>query len=91
VTETSVNHYTYEPGSGSVQVPGSTVEKALDAELAKQGAPDAQANCPDTIIVKVGTTVTCDLNTAGGTTAGTVTFTFSSAEGTVDPSSVQTS
>jgi hypothetical protein len=90
VTETSLNHYTYEPVSGSVQVPGSTVEQQIEAELSKQGAPDAQANCPDTIIVKVGTTVTCNLSTAGGASAGTVTFTFSSAEGTVDPSSVQT-
>jgi hypothetical protein len=90
VTQTSINDFTYEPVSGSVQVPGSSVEQEIEAELAKEGAPDAQANCPDTIIVKVGTTVTCDLSTAGGATAGTVTFTFSSAEGTVDPSSVQT-
>jgi hypothetical protein len=90
VTETSVNHFTYEPVSGSVQVPGSTVEKQIQAELAKQGAPDAQADCPNNVIVKVGTTVTCNLSTAGGASAGTVTYTFSSAEGTVDPSSVKT-
>lgn len=91
VTQEGANRYTYKPVSGSVKVPGSTVEKSLDAQLAKEGAPDAQANCPDTIIVKVGTTVTCDLNTAGGATAGTVTFTFSSDEGAVDPASVQAS
>jgi hypothetical protein len=90
VTETSVNHFIYEPVSGSVQVPGSTVEKQIQAELAKQGAPDAQADCPNNVIVKVGTTVTCNLSTAGGASAGTVTYTFSSAEGTVDPSSVKT-
>jgi hypothetical protein len=90
VTETSLNHFTYEPVSGSVEVPGSTVEKQIEADLAKQGAPDAQADCPNNVIVKIGTTVTCNLNTAGGSSAGTVTYTFSSAEGTVDPSSVKT-
>lgn len=90
VTQESLNHFTYEPVSGSVQVPAAPVEKSIEQELAKQGAPDAQANCPDNIIVKVGTTVTCDLSGAGGQAAGTVTFTFSDASGTVDPSSVKT-
>ncbi|MGZ3687793.1 MAG: DUF4333 domain-containing protein [Bdellovibrionota bacterium] len=90
VTQESLNRFTYQPVSGSVQVPGSTVEKSIEQELAKQGAPNAQANCPDNIIVKVGTTVTCDLSGAGGQAAGTVTFTFSDASGTVDPSSVET-
>lgn len=91
VTETSLNQFTYEPVSGSVQVPAAPVEQAIQEQLAKQGAPDAQVNCPDTIIVKVGTTVTCDLSSASGQANGTVTFTFSDATGTVDPSSVQAS
>ena len=41
--------------------------------------------------MKVGTTVTCNVSGAQGAASGTVTFTFSSAEGTVDPSSVETS
>ncbi|MFL5824451.1 MAG: DUF4333 domain-containing protein [Solirubrobacteraceae bacterium] len=90
VTQTTLNHYTYVPVSGSVQVPGTTVEKSLQQELATQGAPNAQVHCPETIIVKVGTTVTCDVSSAGGHATGTVTFTFSSEEGTVDPSSVKT-
>ena len=72
-----------------MQVPGSTVEKSIEQELDKQGAPNAQANCPDTITVKLDTTVTCDLSGASGQAAGTVTFTFSDASGTVDPSSVR--
>ena len=88
--KTAGPHYTYEPVSGSVQVPGATVEKQLQQDLAKQGAPNTQVNCPDNIIVKVGTTVTCDVSGAGGNAGGTVTFSFSSVEGTVDSSSVQT-
>lgn len=90
VTQESLNQFTYEPVSGSVQVPGSAVEKSIEQELDKQGAPNAQANCPDTITVKLDTTVTCDLSGAGGQAAGNVTFTFSDASGTVDPSSVET-
>ena len=90
VTQESVNQFTYQPISGSVQVPGASVEKSIEQDLAKQGAPNAQANCPDTITVKVDTTVTCDLSGAGDQGAGTVTFTFSDASGTVDPSSVKT-
>jgi hypothetical protein len=90
VSQTTPNHYTYELVSGSVQVPGATVEKSLQEDLAKQGAPNALVNCPDNIIVKVGTTVTCDVSSASGVAGGTVTFSFSDATGTVDPSSVAT-
>ena len=91
VTQLGGGRYSYELKSGSVQVPGETAEKAIEKSLAAQGIPDATVNCPDTIIVKVDTTVTCDVSGAQGAATGTVTFTFSSAEGTVDPSSVQTS
>jgi hypothetical protein len=91
VTQEGRNQFTYAPVSGSVQVPGSTVETAIQKDLADQGAPDAQVNCPDTIIVKLDTTVTCDLSSTGGQATGSVTFTFSDASGTVDPSSVQAS
>ena len=90
VTQTAPSHFTYEPVPGSVQVPGATVEKSLQEELATQGAPNAAVNCPDKIIVKLGTTVTCDVAGAGGKAAGTLKFSFSSAAGTVDTSSVQT-
>src|SRR3954453_3635809 len=90
VTQKGGNQYTAAPVSGSVQVPGATVEKDLQQQLADQGAPNATVNCPDNIIVKTGTTVTCDVSGGGGAVGGTVTFTFSSAEGTVDPSSVKT-
>jgi hypothetical protein len=90
VTETTLGHYTYDPVSGSVQVPGTTVEKSLLQERAKQGAPNAQVHCPENIIVKLGTTVTCNVSGASGQATGTVTFAFSDAQGTVDPSSVKT-
>jgi hypothetical protein len=90
VTETSLNHFAYEPVSGSVQVPGATVESSVQEQLAKQGAPNTTVNCPDSIIVKVGTPFTCNVSGGGGKAAGMVTFTFSSADGTVDPSSVKT-
>src|SRR5438477_1418774 len=41
VTETSINHFTYSVISGSVQIPGSSVDKTLEGQLAKQGAPNA--------------------------------------------------
>jgi hypothetical protein len=91
VTARGANRFTYEPVPGSVKVPGATVEASLEQELESEGAPGAQANCPDTIIVKVGTTVTCELSGAGGTAGGTVTYTFESVDGTVDPESVETS
>jgi hypothetical protein len=69
----------------------TSAEKSIDQELDKQGAPNAQANCPDTITVKLDTTVTCEFSGASGQAAGDVTFTFSDASGTVDPSSVKTS
>lgn len=88
VTQDGGGRYSYEPVAGSVQVPGTTVEEQLEAQLAKEGAPNATVNCPDTIIVKLDTTVTCDVSGAGGSVGGTVTYTFSDAEGNVDTSSV---
>jgi hypothetical protein len=90
VTEASVSHYTYSLVSGSVQIPGSSADKALEKDLAEQGAPDATVNCPKNIVVKKDTTVTCNVSSAGGRASGQVTFTFSSEAGTIDPSSVQT-
>ena len=91
VTQQGRNKYTYELKPGSVQVPGSTAEAAVEKSLAAQGAPNATVTCPANIIVKVGTTVTCDVSGAQGAASGTVTFTFSDDEGTVDSSSVTTS
>jgi uncharacterized protein DUF4333 len=90
VTQVGPNKFTYELKAGSVQVPGEVVDAAIEKQLAGEGAPDATVNCPQNIIVKVGTTVTCNITGAQGAATSTVTFTFSSAEGTVDPSSVTT-
>jgi hypothetical protein len=90
VTQQGANRYSYELKSGSVEVPGSTAAAAVEKSLAAQGAPNATVTCPANIIVKVGTTVTCDVSGAQGVASGSVTFTFSDAEGTVDPSSVKT-
>jgi len=75
---------------GSVQIPGESVDKTLEKYLAQRGAPNAVVNCPQNVIVKVGTTVTCNVSGASGAATSTVTFTFSSETGEVDPSSVQT-
>jgi Domain of unknown function (DUF4333) len=91
VTQKGANNYTYELKPGSVEIPGATVSKELEEDLAKQGAPNATVTCPENIIVKVGTTVTCDVSGAQGAATGQVTFTFSSEEGTVDSSSVDSS
>lgn len=89
VTQQGANHYTYEFMPGSVQVPGSTVERAIEASLAAQGAANATVSCPETIIVKLNTSVTCQLSGAQGAITGEVRFTFSEANGTVDPESVK--
>ena len=91
VMQVAPNRFTYELKPGSVQVPGEVADAAVEQQLAKQGAPNATVNCPQNIIVKVGTTVECNVSGAQGAASGTVTFTFSSAEGAVDPSSVSTS
>jgi len=90
VTQVGPNKFTYVPVEGSVQIPAAPVEQQIKEDLAQQGAPNAVVNCPDTIIIKVGTTVTCNVSSAGGGANGSVTFTFSDASGTVDSSSVQT-
>jgi ferredoxin len=89
VTQQGANRYTYELEEGSVRIPGSEVEQQIQKDLSAQDIPNATVNCPETIIVRTGTTVTCDVSSASGMAAGTVTFAFSSAEGTVDPSSVE--
>lgn len=91
VTQVAPGQFKYELKPGSVQVPGEVADSAVEKQLARQGAPNATVNCPENIIVKVGTTVECNVSGAQGAASGTVTFTFSSEEGTVDPSSVSTS
>jgi hypothetical protein len=89
VTQKGANHYTYTLKEGSVQVPGSVVDQEIEQQLAAEGVPNATVTCPANIIVKVGTTVTCNITGASGYAGGTVTFTFSNAEGSIDTSSVQ--
>jgi hypothetical protein len=90
VTQAGAGTFVYELKPGSVQIPGETVDAAVETSLAAQGIPGATVTCPDPILVEVGTTVSCDVAGAQGVATGSVTFTFSSAEGTVDPSSVET-
>ena len=89
VEQSGFAHYTYAFVPGSLQVPGPTAEAKIKEDLATQGVSNASVNCPDNIIVKVGTYVVCEVS-AGGR-SGTVKFTFSSASGTVDTSSVEAS
>ena len=90
VTQVGPDKFAYELKPGSVQVPGEVADAAIEKQLAAEGIPNATVSCPQNIIVKVGTTVTCKISGAQGAATSTVTFTFSSAEGTVDPSSVTT-
>ena len=91
VTEVKLGHYQYGLVPGSLQVPGSVLEEKIKADLEQKGAPNAGVNCPDNVIVKVGTYVVCDVKGPNGEKVGTVKFTFSEADGTVDDSSVSTS
>jgi hypothetical protein len=91
VTQQGVNRYTYAITPGSVQIPGTAAAATIEQSLAAQGAANAKVTCPQNIIVKIGTTVTCDVSGAQGAAAGNVTFTFSESNGTVDPASVKTS
>ena len=91
VTQTS-NHntFSYSFKQGSVQLPGATVDKAIEDDLAKSGVTGATVNCPETVTVAVGKTFTCPFTTSAGR-QGQVSFTFSNASGTVDSSSVKES
>jgi hypothetical protein len=88
-TQQGAKRYDLSLVSGSVKIPGAVAVQSVEKSLAEQGYPNAQVTCPETIPVKVGTTTTCDVTGAGGAASGKVTFTFSSASGTVDSSSVQ--
>ena len=91
VTQTSDhNTFSYAFRSGSVVLPGSTVDKEIEQDLADAGIKDATVNCPDTVPVKTGTTVTCPVTTSSGRQA-TVSFEFSDSSGTVSSSSVDES
>lgn len=89
VTQQGANHYTYAFTAGSVQVPGATAAASIEKSLAAQGASNAAVACPETIVVKVGSTVTCNVSGAEGVANGTVTFTFSESDGTIDPESIK--
>ena len=90
VTQTSQKQFRYETVPGSVQIPGAEVEHELEQQLAQNGAAQATVTCPGTITVEVDTPVTCQAGGAGGQASGDLTFSFSTAEGTVDTSSLQT-
>lgn len=79
--------YTYAVAAGPLNVPGSTAEAVIEKHLAMHGVPYTTVRCPPTIIVHVGATVTCGVSDAPG--ARSVRFTFSTAEGTVEPGSVK--
>jgi hypothetical protein len=91
VTQTSDhNTFTYSFKPGSVQLPGATVDKAVEQSLAAKGIGGTTVKCPATVPVKTGQTVTCPVTGSGGR-QGQVSFTFSDDSGTVDPSSVKES
>ena len=82
--------YTYVAVPGSVTVPGTSVAQQVEQALEDEGVPDATVTCPDTIVVKTDSTVTCEVGSASGALTGDVTFSFTSETGEVDSSSVDT-
>ncbi len=91
VTQTTGhNTFSYAFKPGSVELPGSTIDKALEQDLEKAGVSGATVNCPDTVKVVSGETVTCPVTSAKGV-EGTVSFTFTNDSGSIDSSSVKES
>ena len=82
-----INQYTYAFKSGTLKIPGSSVEPVVQQNLEKEGVQVTAVTCPSTIIVKTNSPVTCTAATQGGAQIN-VTFTLSS-DGEVNPSSVQ--
>jgi hypothetical protein len=89
VTQTGAGRFQYTTVPGSLQVPGSVFEKDIQQSLSQKGITNATVNCPDTVIVKVGTYAVCDVTGANGAKSK-VKFTFTDSSGTVDESSVET-
>ena len=83
VTQETKNQFTYAFKAGSFQIPGATVDAQLEKTLASQGYPNTTVTCPSNIIIKVGTTVTCDVSGGSGLATSEVTFTFTSTTGEV--------
>jgi hypothetical protein len=91
VTQTSKGgDFTYAFKPGTVVLTDNTVEPALEKDLAASGLPDTTVDCPNTIKVKEGETVTCTATGSGGRQSQ-LTFTVSRADGTIDESSVSSS
>jgi hypothetical protein len=91
VTQTSKGgDFTYSFKPGTVVLTDDAVEPALEDDLAASGLPDTTVDCPDTIKVKEGEMVTCTATGSGGRQSP-LAFTFSSDDGTIDESSVNSS
>ena len=87
VTQQGAGSFGYAFTPGSMKVPGTSVDAAIEKSLAAQGAPNATVSCPETIKVKVDTEFTCAVSGAQGVASGSVTYTFTEANGTVEPAS----
>ena len=79
--------FTYTLKPGTVVLTDDAVEPALEKDLTESGVPDSTVDCPDTIKVKEGEKVTCTATGAGGRQTQLI-FTFASADGKIDESSV---
>ena len=83
------NQFSYSFKPGTVVLAGTSLDKALEKELAARGVTGATVNCPSSVKVKSGTTVTCPVAGARGG-VGSVSFEFSDAGGSIEDSSVKT-
>jgi hypothetical protein len=79
--------YAFKPGT--MELADDAVEPVIEESLAARGVEGAQVDCPSLMPVADGATATCDATGAGGR-SGQITFTWSSDDGSIDDSSVET-
>ena len=66
------------------------VEKGIESSLSTSSVKVTKASCPSDVPVQQGATFTCKVSGGEGKVGGTVTFTFSEANGTINTQSVKT-
>lgn len=70
---------------------GAAAAPLVAQQLATPNAKVSDVGCSSDVSAATGTTFTaaCDMSGAGGQAAGTVTFSFSGDDGSIDPASVK--
>lgn len=81
--------YGYAFKSGTLKVSDEALDPYFEAQLANAGATGMTVDCPPTSLVAAGHSTTCDATTAGGRST-TLTFTWSTNDGSVEEDSIDT-